>query len=96
MPNWRHWLRRNFGDYNELANAVLGQLDLPMPEIDLGNIRAAPIAARRTVTPPAGGKGLVQRCHQKLCHTGEGRCPWRKWVPAFAGKTKEGNAAWWR
>ena len=51
MPNWRGWLRRNFEDYNELANAVLGQLDLPMPEIDLTGIRAAPIAARRTVTP---------------------------------------------
>jgi 4-hydroxyphenylacetate 3-monooxygenase len=52
MPNWRGWLRRNFADYNELANAVLGQLDLPMPEIDLSAIRAAPIAARRTGTPP--------------------------------------------
>ncbi len=55
MPNWRHWLRRNFRDYNKLANAVLGQLDLPMPEIDLDHIRTAPIAARRIVTPPAGG-----------------------------------------
>jgi aromatic ring hydroxylase len=52
MPNWRGWLRRNFEDYNELANAVLGQLDLPMPKIDLSGIRAAPIAPRRTVTPP--------------------------------------------
>jgi aromatic ring hydroxylase len=52
MPNWRGWLRRNFRDYNTLANAVLGQLDLPMPEIDLSGIRAAPIAARRTVAPP--------------------------------------------
>jgi aromatic ring hydroxylase len=56
MPNWRGWLRRNFRDYNELANAVLHQLDLPMPEIDLGSIGAAPIAARRPVTPPAGEK----------------------------------------
>jgi aromatic ring hydroxylase len=56
MPNWRGWLRRNFEDYNELANAVLGQLDLPMPKIDLSGIRAAPIAARRTVTPPAAEK----------------------------------------
>src|SRR5713101_3861469 len=22
-----------------------------------------------------------------FCHTGEGRCPWLVWVPAFAGKT---------
>ena len=56
MPNWRGWLRRNFRDYNELANAVLGQLDLPMPKIDLSGIRAAPIATRRTVTPPTGEK----------------------------------------
>ena len=56
MPNWRHWLRRNFRDYNTLANAVLQQLDTPMPEIDLGSIGTAPIAARRTVTPPAAEK----------------------------------------
>ena len=37
--------------YNELANAVLGQLNLAMPEIDLDSIRAAPIAPRRPVTP---------------------------------------------
>jgi aromatic ring hydroxylase len=55
MPNWRHWLRRSFRDYNKLANAVLGALDLPMPEIDLTNIRTAPIAARRATTPPAAG-----------------------------------------
>jgi 4-hydroxyphenylacetate 3-monooxygenase len=57
MPNWRHWLRRSFADYNKLANAVLGQLDLAMPEIDLGNIRAAPITARRVTAPPAPGGG---------------------------------------
>jgi hypothetical protein len=56
MPNWRGWLRRNFRDYNRLANAVLEQLDLPMPEIDLSGIGAAPIAPRRTVTPPADKK----------------------------------------
>jgi aromatic ring hydroxylase len=53
LPNWRGWLRRSFRDYNALANAILRALDLPMPEIDVGNIRAAPIAARRQVTPPA-------------------------------------------
>jgi aromatic ring hydroxylase len=52
MPNWRGWLRRNFRDYNALANAVLKQLDTPMPEIDFASIGAAPIATRRTVTPP--------------------------------------------
>jgi aromatic ring hydroxylase len=56
MPNWRGWLRQNFRDYNQLANAVTAMLGLPMPEIDLGNIPAAPIARRRPVTPPVGGK----------------------------------------
>jgi 4-hydroxyphenylacetate 3-monooxygenase len=53
IPAWRGRLRRSFARYNELANAVLGQLDLPMPEIDLGNIREVPWAPRRPVTPPA-------------------------------------------
>ena len=53
MLNWRHWLRRSFRSYNELANAVLGALDVPMPEIDVSSIRAAPIAPRRVTTPPA-------------------------------------------
>ena len=51
LPNWRAWLRRSFGDYNRLANAVLGLLDLEMPKIDLDSIRTAPIAARRETTP---------------------------------------------
>jgi hypothetical protein len=58
MPAWRGRLRRSFERYNELANAVLRQLDLPMPEIDLGSIRAAPMAPRRPTTPmgPPAGK----------------------------------------
>jgi hypothetical protein len=44
MPAWRGRLRRSFDRYNELANAVFGQLDVAMPEIDLNAIRAAPIA----------------------------------------------------
>ena len=52
MTNWRSWLRRNFKDYNALANAVLQAIDLPMPEIDLSSIPAAPPPMRRTVTPP--------------------------------------------
>jgi len=55
IPAWRGRLRRSFESYNELANAVLRQLDLSMPEIDLANIRAAPVAPRRPVavqTPP--------------------------------------------
>jgi aromatic ring hydroxylase len=51
-PNWRGWLRRNFRDYNALANAVLRAIDLPMPEIDLSNIPAMPIARRRPTAPP--------------------------------------------
>ena len=47
MPNWRGWLRQNFRDYNELANGVLRALDLPMPPIDVDNIRMMPITRRR-------------------------------------------------
>ena len=50
MPAWRGRLRRSFDRYNELATAVLGELDVAMPEIDLDSIRAAPIAPRRPVT----------------------------------------------
>ncbi|HEY3911517.1 MAG TPA: 4-hydroxyphenylacetate 3-hydroxylase N-terminal domain-containing protein [Stellaceae bacterium] len=56
LVNWRHWLRRSFRDYNALANAVLGALDLPMPEIDVAALRSAPIAARRATTPPEAGR----------------------------------------
>ena len=52
IPAWRGRLRRNFERYNELANAVVRCLDMPMPEIDLGAIRDVPWAPRRTVTPP--------------------------------------------
>jgi len=51
MPAWRGRLRRSFDRYNELTNAVLDQLAVAMPEIDLESIRAAPIAPRRPVTP---------------------------------------------
>ena len=52
MPGWRAWLRRSFGDYNRLANAVLRQLDIDMPEIDLTSIKQAAVAARRMPAPP--------------------------------------------
>jgi 4-hydroxyphenylacetate 3-monooxygenase len=52
-PAWRGRLRRSFNRYNELANAVVKGLDLPMPEINLDAIRNAPLAQRRQVTPPA-------------------------------------------
>jgi 4-hydroxyphenylacetate 3-monooxygenase len=49
---WRNRLRRSYNRYNELANAVLRQLDMEMPEVDLSAIRNAAMAARRPVTPP--------------------------------------------
>jgi 4-hydroxyphenylacetate 3-monooxygenase len=57
VPAWRGRLRRGFASYNELANAVLGAIDMAMPEIDVGAIPAAPLAPRRTNTvaaPPPG------------------------------------------
>jgi 4-hydroxyphenylacetate 3-monooxygenase len=51
LAAWRGRLRRGFAGYNELANGVLRQLNLAMPEIDLGSIRAAPMAPRRVVEP---------------------------------------------
>jgi len=56
IPAWRGRLRRSFDRYNELANGVLRQLDLPMPEIDLSTIPAAPMAPRRAVAPPTGAR----------------------------------------
>jgi aromatic ring hydroxylase len=54
IPAWRGRLRRGFEDYNELANGVLRQLSVAMPEIDLGHIRNLPMAPRRVVeVPPA-------------------------------------------
>src|SRR5271169_2036645 len=61
IPAWRGRLRRSFERYNELANAVLRQLDLPMPEIDLNRIREVPWAPRRPVTPPPLQEGPAQQ-----------------------------------
>ena len=52
MPVWRSRLRRNFDRYNELVNAVLRTLSVPIPEIDISSICAAAFAPRRPVTPP--------------------------------------------
>jgi 4-hydroxyphenylacetate 3-monooxygenase len=57
MPGWRAWLRRSFGDYNRLANAVLRQLAVDMPEIDLTSIKTAGVAARRMPVMPPPAKG---------------------------------------
>ena len=50
IPVWRGRLRQRFPSYNELANAVLQAIDMPMPEIDVGAIPAAPFAPRRIDT----------------------------------------------
>jgi hypothetical protein len=53
IPAWRGRLRRFFPSYNELANAVLAAINIPMPEIDVGAIPAAPLAPRRpNMVPP--------------------------------------------
>ena len=53
MPAWRGRLRQRFPGYNELANAVLHAIDMPMPQVDVSNIPAAPLAPRRVNTVPA-------------------------------------------
>jgi aromatic ring hydroxylase len=55
LPAWRGRIRRSFDRYNELANGVLRALDIDMPEIDLGSIRAAPMTPRRVVQPRPTG-----------------------------------------
>ncbi|HEY2539664.1 MAG TPA: 4-hydroxyphenylacetate 3-hydroxylase C-terminal domain-containing protein, partial [Stellaceae bacterium] len=52
LPAWRNRLRRCYDRYEELANGVLQQLGLPMPNVDLRAIPEAPMVARRPVTPP--------------------------------------------
>jgi 4-hydroxyphenylacetate 3-monooxygenase len=49
MPGWRAWLRRSFTDYNRLANAVLKEINLPMPPIDVAGLGTAPVAPRRSI-----------------------------------------------
>jgi hypothetical protein len=51
MPAWRGRLRSSHDRRNELANAVLDQLEVAIPEIDLDAVRAAPLAPRRVVAP---------------------------------------------
>jgi aromatic ring hydroxylase len=53
LPAWRARLRRDFDRYNELANAVLGALEVDMPAVDVSGIRAMPVVPRRQVTPPS-------------------------------------------
>jgi 4-hydroxyphenylacetate 3-monooxygenase len=49
---WRGRLRRSFADWNTLPNAVLRQAVVPMPQVDLGVIPAAPMTPRRQVAAP--------------------------------------------
>jgi aromatic ring hydroxylase len=49
---WRNRLRAWFNSYNELANGVLGALDLDMPKIDLTSLRQMAREPRRPVTLP--------------------------------------------
>jgi aromatic ring hydroxylase len=60
IPAWRGRLRQVFPRYNELANAVLRQLDLEMPEIDLTTIPAQPMAPRRVNATAAGAADKAQ------------------------------------
>jgi 4-hydroxyphenylacetate 3-monooxygenase len=48
---WRARLRRDFDRYNELANAVLQDLSVEMPTIDVSSIKSLPMAQRRQVIP---------------------------------------------
>jgi 4-hydroxyphenylacetate 3-monooxygenase len=57
ISRWRDRLRTGFERYNELANGVLRQLSMPMPEIDLTSIRTAPMVPRRAVDVASDRKG---------------------------------------
>ncbi len=61
IPAWRGRLRRGFEHYNELANGVLRQLSVAMPEIDLGHIRNLPMAPRRVVEVPQSNSQTTNR-----------------------------------
>jgi aromatic ring hydroxylase len=54
IPIWRARLRRSFGRYNELANAVFKEINIEMPVVDVNSIPAAPMVPRRQVTAPGG------------------------------------------
>jgi 4-hydroxyphenylacetate 3-monooxygenase len=51
VPVWRTRLRGWFESYNVLANAVLRQLDIDMPEIDVSNLSQVAFGQRRPVGP---------------------------------------------
>jgi PhoPQ-activated pathogenicity-related protein len=45
------------------------------------------ITAARALRAQQSGPAADQAHIKNFCYTGEGRCPWQNWVPAFAGKT---------
>src|SRR5262249_37677137 len=47
------------------------------------------VGRRRQCTECQGECGEFCCIQPTLRHTGEGRCPFQPWVPAFAGTTKE-------
>lgn len=52
LPTWRNRLRSWFDRYNELANGVLGLLDMEMPTVDMTSLRIVPQGPRRPVSVP--------------------------------------------
>lgn len=55
LPIWRSRLRSWFDRYNDLANGVLGLLDIDMPRLDMTSIRLLPQVQRRQVNVPSRG-----------------------------------------
>jgi 4-hydroxyphenylacetate 3-monooxygenase len=55
VPVWRNRLRAWFSRYNELANGVLGALNLDMPMIDMDSLRRVLQGPRRPVSVPSRG-----------------------------------------
>ncbi len=53
---WRNRLRRNFNDYDALANGAMALAGTAMPAVSFAAFRDAPMAARRPVTPPPPAK----------------------------------------
>jgi 4-hydroxyphenylacetate 3-monooxygenase len=50
IPAWRGRMRRHFKDFSDLANRVMRQLDLDMPQVDLESLRNVAQMPRRQVS----------------------------------------------
>jgi Sodium/hydrogen exchanger family len=83
-----------------IRSHVLALPDLAKFAVLVAAVVGVPRLAARLRTPPMVGlllfgvllgphvHGLVDtELPHFSCHTGEGRCPYEKWIPAFAGKT---------